>query len=112
MTPTSNRTLRIRGIALETLIERFEASIERAHFAESRRSCLHPWGSSATSTPARPIYSFAEQNTFLTCTVSFASAELKIRTIKRLANDHADWEVDDHFVGLTVLSAPKNIDIE
>ena len=48
----------------------------------------------------------------MTCTVSFASPEIKVKTIKRLADDHADWEVDDHFAGITVLSAPKNIDIE
>ena len=112
MAPTSNRTLRIRGIARETGIEGFEAAIERAHSAESRRSYLHPWGPSAASIPARPVYSFAEQNTFMMCTVSFASAEVKVKMIKRLADDHPDWEVDDHFAGLTVLSAPKNIDIE
>ena len=112
MAPTSNRTFRIRGIAQETPIEGLKAAIEPAHSAESRRSYRNPWGPSATSIPARPIYSFAEQNTFITCTVSLASAEVKFRTIKRLADDHADWEVDDHFAGLTVLSAPKDIDIE
>ena len=112
MAPTSNRTLRIRGIPQQTSIEGLETAIESVHSAESRRSYRHPWGSSATSIAARPIYSFAEQNTFMTCTVSFASPEIKVKTIKRLADDHADWEVDDHFAAITVLSAPKNIDIE
>ena len=95
-----------------TPIEGLEAAIEPAHSAKSRRSYLHRWRPSAKSTPARPVYSFAEQNTSMTCTVSFASAEVKVKMIKRLADDRADWEVDDHFAGLTVLSAPNNIDIE
>ena len=48
----------------------------------------------------------------MTSTVSFANADVKAKVIKQLADNHANWEIDDHFAGLTVLSAPENVDME
>ena len=48
----------------------------------------------------------------MTSTVSFATADIKAKVIKQLADNHANWEIDDHFAGLTVISAPENVDTE
>ena len=86
--------------------------IEPAHSAPSRHSYRNPFASSAASTPDQLTYSFVQQDTFMTSTVSFATADIKDKMIRQLADNHADWEIDDHFTGLTVLSAPDNVDIE
>lgn len=109
---TSNRTLRVRGIAREIPFDRLKATIDSAGSTASRRSRLSPFASSAASTPDRPTYSLAQQNTFMTSTVLFASADTKTKAINKLADDHASWEIDDQFAGLTILRAPDNIDIE
>ena len=113
MAPTkSNRTIRLRGIARDIPIDRFKAAIEPTRSAASRRVRRNPFASSAVSNLDRLTYSFVEQNGFVTSTVSFASADAKAKAIKTLADDHANWEVDDHFTGLTILSAPEHIDTE
>lgn len=109
---TSNRTLRVRGISCETSIDRLAALIEPARSAPSRHSYRNPFASSAASTPDQLTYSFVQQDTFMTSTVSFSTADIKVKMVRQLADKHADWEVDDHFAGLTVLSAPNNVDIE
>ena len=96
----------------ETSIDFLQAAIESAGSTVSRRSRLNPFASSSAPTPDRPIYSLAQQNTFMTSTVSFTSANKKAKAFKKLAGDHVSWEVDDHFAGLTVLCAPDIIDIE
>ena len=115
MAPTaSSRTLRIRGIARETPVDQLQAAIESAGSTAGRRSRLNPFASSAASTPNQPTLSLANQNTFMTSTVSFTTADAKTKAIKKLAEDHASWEVDDQFAGLTILRAPDDtrIDIE
>lgn len=113
MAPTaSSRTLRIRGIARETRVDQLQAEIESAGSTAGRRSRLNPFTSSAASTPNQPTLSLANQNTFMTSTVSFPTAHAKTKAIKKLADDHASWEVDDQFAGLTILRAPENIRID
>ena len=113
MAPTkSNRTLRVRGIAPETSLDQLQAAIESTGSTASRRSRLNPFSSSAASTPGPPVCSLASQNFFTTSTVTFTTADVKNIAIRKLAEDHASWEVDDHFDGLTVLHAPDSIDIE
>lgn len=109
---TSNRTLRVQGISCETSVDTLAALIKPARSAPSRYSYRHPFASSAASTPDQLTYSFVQQDTFMTSTVSFATADIKVKMIEQLADNHADWEIDDHFAGLTVLSAPENVDIE
>ena len=48
----------------------------------------------------------------MTSTVSYATADMKTKMVKQLADNHANWEIDDHFASLTILSAPENVDIE
>ena len=108
----SNRTIRVRGIARDIPIDCFKAAIEPTLSAASRQVRRNPFASSLASNLDRPTYSFVERNGFVTSTVSFASVDAKAKAIKTLADDHANWEVDDHFTGLTILSAPENIDIE
>lgn len=48
----------------------------------------------------------------MTSTVSFATADIKVKMVKQLADKHPKWQIDDNFAGLTVLSAPDNADIE
>ena len=108
----SNRTLRVRGISCETPVDRLAALIDPAHSTPSHRSFRNLFTSSATSTPDQPTYSFAQQDAFMTSTVSFATADIKVKMVKQLADKHPKWQIDDNFAGLTVLSAPDNADIE
>ena len=113
MAPTkSNRTLRIQGITPETSVEQLQAAIESIGNAASRRSHLKTSSSYNQSTLNRPTWSLARQNNYLTSTISFASADMKTKAIKKLADDHASWELDDQFASLTTLYAPENIDME
>ena len=113
MAPTkSNRTIRLRGIARDIPIDRFKAAIEPTRSAASRQVRRNRFAPSATSSFDRLTYSFVEQNGFVTSTVSFASGDAKAKAIKTLVDDHANWEVDDHFTGLTILWAPEHIDTE
>ena len=113
MAPKSSvRTLRIRGISCEISADELVALIEPVRSTESRHSYRTIFALSTASTIDQPSYSFAKQSGFITSTASVASADTKAKIIKRIANGHADWEVDDHFAGLTVLSAPDNVDLE
>lgn len=113
MAPTTSiHTLRVRGLGRETSIDQLQAAMKPVGFTASRGSRLNPFTSSAASTPDPPTCSLAQQSTFMTSTVSFASAEVKTKAAKKLRVDHPSWEVDDQFAGLTILSAPDRIDME
>lgn len=106
-TKKSERAIRIRGLAPATKLEEFTLAANRLNKVShnSKKSLL----TLSRSPPIiEPQCSLAPQDGGMTGTLSFASSEVKDKAVKKAR----DWEVDDLFDGLTVLCAPRLIDVE
>ncbi len=103
----SSRTIRIRGLSADLLLDDFRSEACRLNKAagESKKTGLLSRGTSIASDPE---CSLALQGDAKTGTVTFASTDVKGKAIK----EATDGEVDDNFDGLTVLHTADKVDLE
>ncbi|KAL8840890.1 MAG: hypothetical protein Q9170_001154 [Blastenia crenularia] len=106
MPTTSERTLRIQGLVSGTTIENLQDAVGLP--IKSKRRFV-PSSSRATTSQAHPVDEphcfLAQQNDYMTSTVSFSSAKEKKEAVERLNKNKAkEWQIDADFIGLTIVT--------
>ena len=104
---SSSRTIRVRGLAPDLSLETFKRGAVKLNEAASQ-SKRPSFFTRSASTVSEPECSLALQGDAKTGTVTFGSADIKDKAIKK----DKEWEVDDTFDGLTVLYTAENADLE
>ena len=104
---SSSRTIRVRGLTSDLSRDAFREEAIKLNEAASQ-SKRPTFLQRSASTPSDPECSLAIQNEAKTGTVTFGSADVKEKAIKK----DTGWEVDDNFDGLTVLHTADYADLE
>lgn len=108
MSPTSDKTIRIRSIPKHNGDEAFANFRERLTSAPTKQLSIFPRPSRA-STDFSILTSLARQQDEYVGTISFLSKQLKE---KALRDRGSGLTLDDKFDGITVLHSPEDPELE